>query len=222
MFLRFSPFPTKANLQLVGEAAVTPVLRACSQKENSAFRTMPSFLCRQQTQLNDSSLLPNMSESRNSLSPHSLTGLTVSGPDAQCQSTEDIPWHRVLQQNGVSARPDIYSITASSVSFQGTNLTAAFPSCPQSHQSSVHCSGPAAAARLLVHPTLLGVPLPTARSILAVAITQQVPAGPSRSQQLPPSRREKPCRRRPLCTAGKSCTRKPELTRVITDANEWW
>lgn len=50
--------------------------------------------------------------------------------------------------------------------------------------------------------------------------SQQVPAAPSSSQQVPLRRREKPCRRRPLCTAGKSCTRKPELTRVITDANE--
>lgn len=134
MFLRFLS-PTKANLQLAREAVLSAVFRARSQKENSAFRTTPSFLCTQQTLLNDISLLPDMSESRNSLY---LRGLTVSGPDAQCQSTEDIPWHQVLQQNGVSAQPDTYSIAASSAPFQEPNLTAAFPSCSQTQQSPVH------------------------------------------------------------------------------------
>uniref|UniRef100_U3JY95 C-type lectin domain-containing protein n=1 Tax=Ficedula albicollis TaxID=59894 RepID=U3JY95_FICAL len=62
--------PTKANLQLVGEAAVTALFRASSPKENSAFRATPGFLCRQQTLLNYSSLLPDIRNQKLTVTTH--------------------------------------------------------------------------------------------------------------------------------------------------------
>lgn len=183
MFLRFSPFPTKANLQLVGEAAVTPVLRACSQKENSAFRTMPSFLCRQQTQLNDSSLLPNMSESRNSLWPHSLFdgfdcewpwcampkyrgySLTLGSPAERRFSTTRYLFH--YSQLCVLSR-DKFNSCFSFVPAVTPELSALLWSCGSSPAPGASHTPWGPAAHGEIHPC-----------------RGHHPAGPSRSQQVP-------------------------------------
>lgn len=143
MFLRFSPFPQQSKPAAGGEAAVTALHRACSRKENSASRTTPSFLCRQQTLLNASSVLPDVRKQRFTITTRFIWGVW--------------PWEalmrnakvqRVFPDTGVSAQSDIYPITASSAPFQETDLRAAFPCCRQHARAQCRAQGSALGSRL--------------------------------------------------------------------------
>lgn len=74
------------------------------------------------------------------------------------------------------SRTGVYSISASSVPFQETDLTAASPSCSQTHRAQC------IALALVQQPSswsIPGLPLPTGR---AMAIIQQLPASSSTTQ----------------------------------------
>lgn len=169
-------------------------------------------------------------------------GFTVSGPDAQCQGTESIysltpaspaervfipfqpalcPFKRQIQQLLLlrahkHTEPNALPWLWCSSPAPGASLGSRCPRgelWPSSSSSQHH---PASPSNIQHHPA-------------APSITQQLPAAPSIIQQLPaapssshPAGWEKPCRRRPLCTARKSCTRKLEFIRVIIDANKLW